>query len=279
MNVPLVAETITSIGSFPITNTLINSTLMTVVFVVMAYILGRSVSMKPGKLQNGFEWIVDTLLGYFDQVTGNRRDSIRFLPIVGAFFLFIACSNWFGLFPGSGSIGRWLLEDGKIEFIPILRSANSDLNLTIAMALISVIGSHVVGMLSLGFFAHWNKFIQVGGIVKAVKSLNPVNILVSLVEFVVGFIELFSEAAKVVSLSLRLFGNIFAGEVLLTVITGLVSYIVPVPFMFMEILVGIVQATVFSLLTLVYLTQAIAKPHGDDHEDEHAEGHMEHAHS
>ena len=114
---------------------------------------------------------------------------------------------------------------------------------------------------------------------KAVKSLNPVNILVSLVEFVVGFIELFSEAAKVVSLSLRLFGNIFAGEVLLTVITGLVSYIVPVPFMFMEILVGIVQATVFSLLTLVYLTQAIAKPHGDDHEDEHAEGHMEHAHS
>ena len=269
MNVPLVAETLTTIGSWKITNTLVNSTILMVFFVVMSAVIGRAISLQPNRLQNLVEWIVESLLEFFDQVTGDRKLSIRFLPIVGTFFLFIACSNWFGLFPGTGAIGRWFLHEGKPEFVPLLRSANSDLNLTIALALVSVLGSHLIGMMTLGFLTHWNKFIQIGGIVKAIKSLNPINVLVALVEFIVGLIELFSEAAKVVSLSLRLFGNIFAGEVLLTVITGLVSYVVPVPFMLMEILVGIVQATVFSLLTLVYLTQAVALPHGEEDHDEH----------
>ena len=114
-----------------------------------------------------------------------------------------------------------------------------------------------------------NKFIKLGDIYHAIKSLNPTKILVAVIEFFVGLIEVFSEVAKMVSLSLRLFGNIFAGEVLMTVMAALIAYLVPLPFIGLEVLVGIVQATVFSMLTLVYLTIATTDVHG--HGDEQAE--------
>ncbi len=275
MNVPLVAETIGHIGSFPVTNTLVNSTVLMVLFVAFAFYVKTHLTKIPGKLQNAMESVIEFLLGYFDQVTNDRKKSLQFFPIVGTLFLFILLSNWLGLLPGAGSIGIWEMKEGALELVPIMRSANSDLNMTIAMAAFSVIVSHLFGMFSLGFFTHWNKFIQIGTIWKAIKSFKPINILTALVEFLVGFIELFSEAAKIVSLSLRLFGNVFAGEVLLTVISSLVSYFVPLPFMGLELLVGVVQATVFSLLVLVYLTVSTTAPHGDE-EHEEGKGH-EHA--
>lgn len=266
MNIPVAAEIIGHLGSFPITNAYVNSSIVTVLFIVFALSLNKQLKKVPGKLQSGFEVVLEFLLGYFDGVTGNREKSKRFLPLVGTLFLFVLCSNWFGLVPGNGTLGIWETVHGEVELVPVLRSAGSDLNLTVAMALLSVIGSHLMGIMTLGFFVHWNKFIQIGTIWKAVKSLKPVAILVALVEFIVGFIELFSEVAKVVSLSLRLFGNIFAGEVLLTVISSLVSVAVPLPFMFLELIVGVIQATVFSMLTLVYLTMMTTKHEAHDHD-------------
>jgi F-type H+-transporting ATPase subunit a len=268
MNVPLIAEPIFHIGSFPVTNAYINSTIMMVVLVVLAYFINKSIKKGvPGKLQNVAEAAIEFLLGYFDQVTGSRAKSIRFLPFVGSLFFFILFSNWMGLLPGTGSIGVWQIHHGEMTLVPILRPANSDLNLTLAMALVSVIGSHLVGLMSVGVFVHLNRFIQLGSVWKALKTLNPMKILVALVEFVVGLLEIISEVAKVASLSLRLFGNIFAGEVLITVISSLMSFFVPLPFMALELLVGVIQATVFSMLTLVYLTVLSEKPHGehDDH--------------
>lgn len=266
MNIPVAAEIIGHLGSFPITNAYVNSTIVTVLFIVFALSLNKQLKKVPGKLQSGFEVVLEFLLGYFDGVTGNREKSKRFLPIVGTLFLFVLCSNWFGLVPGNGTLGIWESVHGEIELVPVLRSAGSDLNLTVAMALVSVIGSHLIGIMTLGFFVHWNKFIQIGTIWKAVKSLKPIAILVAFVEFIVGLIELFSEVAKVVSLSLRLFGNIFAGEVLLTVISSLISVAIPLPFMFLELIVGVIQATVFSMLTLVYLTMMTTKHEAHDHD-------------
>ena len=264
MNVPIVAETVFHIGSFPVTNAYINSTILTIGFVVFALFMKFTMKKVPGKVQNFFEAVLEFLFSYFDRVTGNREASKRFLPIVGTLFLFILLSNWMGLLPGMGTIGVWHVENGTKTLVPFFRSAGSDLNLTLAMALIAVISSHLIGMFTLGFFVHWNKFIQVGSVWKAIKTFSPMKILVALIEFLVGFIELFSEAAKVVSLSLRLFGNIFAGEVLMTVLSSLFAYILPIPFMGMELIVGIVQATVFSMLTLVYLSIMTTKPHGGD---------------
>lgn len=272
MNIPLPAEPVFHIGSFPVTNAYINSTILTLGIVLFAYVIRTSIKKGvPGKLQNVVEMLTETLLGYFDQVTGSRKRSLAFLPFIGSLFVFIMLSNWMGLLPGTGSIGVWQSVHGERELVPLLRPANSDLNLTLAMALISVIGSHLVGMITVGFFVHWNRFIQVGTLWNALKTLNPMKILVALVEFVVGFIEIVSEIAKVLSLSLRLFGNIFAGEVLITVISSLMAYFVPLPFMFLELLVGVIQAAVFSMLSLVYLTVLTEKPHHEKQPDAIAE--------
>jgi F-type H+-transporting ATPase subunit a len=177
---------------------------------------------------------------------------------VGGIFLFILFSNWIGLMPGTGSIGRYALVEGRVELVPLFRPANTDLNMTLAMALFVVIASHVLGIIAVGFFRYANKFIKLGDIVKSF-SRGGTSIFVAVVEFAVGLIEIFSEVAKVVSLSLRLFGNVFAGEVLLTVMGSLIALIVPLPFVFLEIIVGLIQAVVFAMLTLVYLSMATAE--------------------
>jgi F-type H+-transporting ATPase subunit a len=136
--------------------------------------------------------------------------------------------------------------------------------MTLSMAVLVVVASHVIGVVAVGFLKYANKFIKLGDVYKAVKSLNPTKILIALIEFVVGLIEIFSEIAKMASLSLRLFGNVFAGEVLMTVLASLVAYFVPLPFIALELLVGVVQAAVFSMLTLVYLTIATTEVHEHD---------------
>jgi len=273
VTVPLAAETIFHLGSFPVTNALINAVVASLILIVVSFFIRRSIKMIPKRGQGFVELILESVLGYFDKVTNDRKKSRQFLPFVGTLFFFILLSNWMGLIPGTGSIGVWEMKEGVRELIPIFRPANSDLNLTLAMALLSVVASHVIGIITLGFFAHANKFIQLGTMWKALRSLNPVKILVAVFELVVGIIELFGEFAKIASLSLRLFGNIFAGEVLMTVIGSLIAFLVPLPFMAIEIIVGLVQATVFSMLTLVYLTVATMHPHGDDEHKEHEETH------
>lgn len=268
VHVPLAAEPIISIGSFAITNALINALFVSVGLILFSFFLRSRLREIPARLQSAVEMFFDFLLSYFDKVTKDRERSLKCFPLVATFFIFILLSNWFGLLPGTGSIGIWQELHGERVLFPILRPANSDLNLTIAMSLVSVIGSHIFGIIAIGFWTHANKFIQLGTIWRALKTLNPIKIMVSLVEFVVGLIELFGEIAKVASLSLRLFGNIFAGEVLITVIGSLAAFIAPLPFMAIELLVGIVQATVFSMLTLVYMNLMMSAPHGS-HDDKH----------
>jgi len=251
MHIPtLQPEILFYIASFPITNTMINAWLAIVIFLVLGFFIRKNARLKPGKLQNAAEFFLELLLGYFDQVTGDRKRTIRFLPLVGSIFFFILLSNWLGLMPGTGSI--------TVGHNFLFRPANTDLNLTVAMALIAVISSHIYGLITVGVFTHLNKFIQIGTLVKSLKK-GPVAIFTAIIELGVGFLEIISEMAKVLSLSLRLFGNIFAGEVLITVISSLVGILVPTPFMMLELLVGIIQAGVFAMLTLVYLTIATEK--------------------
>ncbi len=273
---PLAAEEIFKIGSFGVTNSLINSVIATVLFAIFAFFINLGVKkyyskdQAPKGVLNFFESILEVLLSQVDAVTHDRKKTLKFLPIVGGIFLFILISNLLGQLPGTGSIGMW---HGH-ELIPFLRPANTDLNLTLGMAVFAVILSHFVGIFTIGFFKYANKFIKLGDIWHAVKSGKPINIMVAFIEFFVGLLEIISEVAKMVSLSLRLFGNIFAGEVLLTVIASLIAgygaFLIPLPFMVLEILVAVIQAMVFSILTLVYLTIATTEVHGHD-EEKHEE--------
>lgn len=269
---PLAAEKIFSIGAFNVTNTYINSSLTVIFFLVVGFLVQRKIEDVPTGIQNFFESILELMLPYFDQVTGSRKKSLQFLPIAGGIFLFILISNWIGVLPGVGSIGFFRIAEGGKEFIPLFRSANTDLNLTLAMAVFGVALSHIIGVATIGFFKYVNKFIKVGDIFIAIKTLKPINIFTALVEFGVGLLEIISEVAKLVSLSLRLFGNIFAGEVLLTVLASIIAYIVPLPFIGLELLVGFIQSMVFSMLVLVYLSVATmpVSAHGG-HEGEMAE--------
>ncbi len=268
---PLGAETIAHIGKIPVTNTMVNTWIALGIFLIIGLVLRKKLALRPGKMQNFMEYILESVLGYFDQVTGDREKTIRFLPVVGSIFFFILLSNWLGLLPGTGSI----LVHGE----PLLRPANTDLNLTVAMAIFAVVISHVYGLITVGVFTHLNKFVQIGGLFKSFKSFKKgfgagmIAVFTAIIEFAVGLIEIISEFAKVLSLSLRLFGNIFAGEVLMTVMTSLVAVLVPTPFMLLELLVGLIQAGVFAMLTLVYMTMASAAPHGNDHDEEHGADH------
>ncbi|MCL5775213.1 MAG: F0F1 ATP synthase subunit A [Patescibacteria group bacterium] len=277
---PLAAETMFTLGSLPITNSYINTTIATLLFVLAAFFVSRGIkkyytkSVAPKGFLNFVESIVEVILDYCDQVTRDRKKSLQFMPIAGALFLFILVSNWMGLIPGTGSIGIWHLVHGEHELVPLFRPGNTDLNMTVAMAVLAVSSSHLLGIMAIGFFKYANKFIKLGDLWQAVKSLSPVKMLIAFIEFFVGLIEIFSEIAKMVSLSLRLYGNIFAGEVLLTVLASLIAFFVPLPFMALEILVGLIQAVVFSMLTLVYLNMATMEAHGGhDAEHEAAAGH------
>ncbi|MEK7644422.1 MAG: F0F1 ATP synthase subunit A, partial [Patescibacteria group bacterium] len=151
IHIPTLApEIIGYAGPIGITNTMVNVWLAMFIFLILGIFVSRSVKLSPGKLQNAGEFILEGVLGYFDQVTGDRKKTLRFLPIVGSIFFFILLSNWLGLLPGTGTI--------KIGHNFLLRPANSDLNLTVAMALSAVVISHLFGFVSVGFFTHIGKF-------------------------------------------------------------------------------------------------------------------------
>jgi len=262
---PVVAETIFHIGNMPITNSMINTWVAAIILITIAFLIKRNVREVPKGLQNIAESIIEIMFKYGDQVTGSREKTRKFLPLAGTLFIFILLSNWMGLLPGVGSIGVWQEHSGELALVPLFRPATSDINMTIAMSVIGVMVANVMGIFAIGFFKHLGKFINFGGVVRGLKRKGIKDKLiytfVGIIDIGVGLIETVSEAAKVVSLSFRLFGNIFAGEVLLGVMLGLFAYVLPLPFMFLEIIVGIVQALVFAMLVLVYAAMATTEPH------------------
>ncbi|MDO8559824.1 MAG: F0F1 ATP synthase subunit A [bacterium] len=243
--ISLAAEKIGSFFGFPITNSLLASWLVVAILAIIGVLVRRRVTLIPRGLQNGMEAIMEFLLKLADQVTGDRRQTVRFFPLVATIFLFIVTANWFGLLPVVGPIGVQGEHNGHPTLIPLLRSANADLNTTLALAIIAVAALQVFGIATIGFVKYAGKFFNFH---------NPVM-------FAVGILELFGEVAKMVSFSFRLFGNIFAGEVLLVVVSSLVAYVVPLPFYALELFVGFIQALVFATLTLVFLKMATEEAH------------------
>ena len=259
----LFAEPIANIGGFTITNSLINSWITVAILVIFFVSVGNKTRRIPRGVQNIFEFLLEKALELGDSVTGDRKKTERFLPITLALFLFILVNNWLGLLPGVGTIGFDESEGGHQVFVPLLRGGTADINTTLALALFAVISSHIMGVFAVGFWQHLNKFVNFKAFASIPKKIKEdVSIvLVNPIKAFVGVVELIGEAAKVASLTFRLFGNIFAGEVLLASMMALFAYFLPLPFMFLEIIVGIIQALIFAILTMVFMT--IATEHGE----------------
>jgi F-type H+-transporting ATPase subunit a len=212
----------------------------------------------PRGLKNGLEMIFEAFFDIFDSVTGRRKKTLQFAPFVLAFFFFVLLNNWMGLLPGVGSIGQIVAEDGHKLFIPYFRGATADLNTTLALATLAVVASHIMGVLAIGWWKYLNKFVNFKILLEIPKKVikDPTILLVNPIKFFVGLIEVVGELAKVASLSFRLFGNIFAGEVLLASMSAILAFGLPLPFMFLEVIVGLIQALIFSILVLIYLSIA-----------------------
>jgi len=245
------ADEIGHIGPLPITNSMIVTWVVTIGLILFAQRAMRSPKAVPDGAQNFWEWMVESLHNFLEGIIGHHLVQRTFW-FFASIFIFILFANWVGLIPGFGTIG-WNVQfaDGHSEWHPLLRGANADLNMTLAMALI--------------FFLCW--------IVWAIREVGPVGFLLHLfappkgditgalkvlmviVFIMVGVLEIFSILFRPVSLSFRLYGNIFAGENMLEAMSKLIpalSWLLPVPFYFMELLVGFVQALVFMLLTAVF---------------------------
>lgn len=225
----------------PITATLITTWLTMAVLILGTYFFTKRPQLMPKKIQSIAEMIVGGVYDYMIDVLESRKLAATYFPVVMTIFIFVLALNWIGLLPGVTAIG--LNHDG--DFIPVLYPAATDLNITIAFAIIAFLTIEIAGVVALGVFKYGGKFINFH----------------SPLAFIIGLIELISEVARLISFSFRLFGNIFAGKTLLVVIMFFVPYIVPVPLYAFEVFVGFIQAFIFAILTLFFIKIAVAEPH------------------
>ena len=264
---PAAAPVLFHIGPIPVNNSMVLMWVVAALIILVARAATRNIQQVPSGLQNFVEWIVESLRNFLEGVIGRGLTAKTFWFFASA-FIFILVANWFGLVPGVGTIG-WGTPDanGALHHIsrPLLRGANADLNMTLAMSIV--------------FFVAWIywalKANGIGGFLMHIfgprgESKGLLKVLMIVVFLSVGVLELVSILFRPVSLSFRLYGNVFAGETMLEAISNIVpalAPLIPVPFYFLELLVGFVQALVFTLLTSVFTL--LICDHGDGHDEAH----------
>lgn len=260
IHIALKPEIVAEVFGLPITNTLITSWAVMAVLLLIAFFVGRNVKLIPSKIQTLFELMFGGILNYMEETLESRKLAIRFFPLILTLFLFIFTANALEFTPGIGSITVTPVNQEEIhgagpqvahevpheggehaESVPLLRSVNTDLNATLALAIIAFFVIEFTGVAVLGFLKYAGKFVN----------------FKSVLGFLIGIIELFSEIARLISFSFRLFGNIFAGEVLILVVMFFVPVLLPVPLMLFELFVGFMQAAIFALLTLFFIKIAV----------------------
>jgi len=233
-------EHIARIGNFYITNTLFCGVVASLLLILIGFYIRLRFKEKPASksIQNFFEFLLEKILNFVTSILRSEKLAYRVFPLIATFFIFIVFENLLGLLPGF--LGAFYIQKGDIK-IPLLRSPNSDLNATLALALIAVASIQYFGATTLGFKKYLKRFFN---------FTNPLKLIL-------GLFELLSDITKILSLSLRLFGNILAGEVLLLIAVFFLPYFLPLPFIFLEIFVGVIQAFIFATLSLVFTKTAL----------------------
>ncbi len=284
--IEVAAEPIFNLGPVVITNAFFTSLILSLIIVGLAFYVGRNLKENPGGLQNIVEFVIETLDGFVTSLAP-KKWAATFFPILATIFIYLLFANWFSLLtPLLGSFGfvhpaekggiplahvsfisgsretflhaanESATANQKVMIVPIFRAPSSDLNLTVGLALMTMILVEIFGLREhgLGYLSHFIRF----------KSFTQKNFWMALIDFFVGLIELVSEFFKIVSFSFRLFGNVFAGEVVLIVIMSLVSFLLVLVFFGLELFVGLMQAFVFFILSLVFFSIA-TQPHEGEH--------------
>jgi F-type H+-transporting ATPase subunit a len=250
----------------PVTNSMIVTWLVAIGLIVFAQVATRQMKQVPDGAQNLLEWLIESLYGFLEGLLGRPLAKQTFW-FFGTVFLFILAANWVGLIPGVGSVGWGRYTDAgfRIEQ-PLFRGANADVNMTLAMALTFFACWIVWGLRAMGPVGFLKELFAPKG-----ASTGALRILMIVVFFVAGMLELVSILFRPISLSFRLYGNVFAGETMLETMARVpyIAWLVQIPFYFLELLVGLVQALVFMLLTAVF-TLLICQHHEEPSAAAHA---------
>jgi F-type H+-transporting ATPase subunit a len=260
----LPAEAVFHIFGFPITNSVIGAWITIIFLVGVSYIITRRMKVVPGRLQAAFEFLIGWLYDLCVSVAGEANGR-RFFPVVATIFLFVAFNAWLALLPGFGSITAHTAE-GEVHLI---RAANTDINMPLALALTSFIFVEFYGLRTLGA-RYIGKFLNFKGLFQALRQMftgklksGASGLVTGAMTVFTGLLEGLSEFIRIVSLTFRLFGNMTAGEILLLVAAFLVPWLFAIPFYGLELLIGFIQAIIFGGLTLIFLTLAV-----ESHEEE-----------
>ena len=235
----LAPETLIQIGNFPFTNTLLHTLIVDALVITGTVVLSKNFQKVPGLFQNMVEYATEAMFDITESIAGKNAEKV--FPWFMGFFLFIVVANITALFPGFGTIG---FQKGE-EFVPLLRSATSDINTTLALAVVATVATQALAIKAVGIKSHILRYL----------SFNPIFLFV-------GLLEILSVFTNIISLSFRLFGNIFAGEVVLSTISAIFAFILPIPFMALEIIVALVQALVFAILTMGFMS-ILMTPHNE----------------
>lgn len=267
----LPAEAIFHIGGFVITNTMLTTWITMIFLIGFFWGVTRKIKLIPPRLQSIAENVLNWILELCEDTAG-RANGRRFFPLVATIFLFIIVNAWMNLLPGYGSI---LIGTRSETMVPLLRGANTDINLPLALALITFVMVEWWGLRAIGTFRYLGKFFNFGPLLHGIKNVGKEGIMGvfnGIIAFFVGILELIMEFVRIISLTFRLFGNMTGGEILILMILFLVPFAVPLVFYGLEGLVGFVQALVFAGLTLVFAVVAVT-PHSEHDEHEHAAEH------
>ena len=276
----LYAEPIAHFGTFTVTNALFTSWIVVFILIIISIAIRVKIKKIPKGFQNLFEILIEGAESLCDQVTNSRAITNKAFPIVFTVFLIVLINNWIGVLPFGGFGLVEMGEHGRI-FIPLIRSGTADINGTLPLAIMSVLGANIFGVISIGLWKTINKYVNLnalGSIFTKIRK-DPMVLMTAPIMFAVGILELVGEFAKIASLSFRLFGNVFAGEVLLASMGAILAYVLPTPFLLLEVLVGVIQAFIFAILTLVYYTISSMDHEEHDEKEVHSKkGELSEAH-
>ena len=261
----LPAEVVFHLFGFPITNTILATWLSIIVLVGIAYAVTHRIRLIPSRLQSLLEFAIEWMLNLCKDVAGEKNGR-RFFPIVTTIFLFVLMNAWLSLLPGFGSI---LITGAEGEPVYLLRGANTDINMPLALALISFVVVEYFGLRSRGF-RYLGKFINVGQFFRSLGQLFRGKLKAGLsglftgaIDIFVGILEALSEFVRIISFTFRLFGNMTGGEILILMMLFLAPWVLAIPFYGLELLIGFVQALIFGGLTLVFATIAVTPHEGE----------------
>lgn len=259
--IPTIAShVIADVGVFSIANTTTTIVLIGLIFAVVALVVARF-KLIPNRVQHFFEIVYEAILGFVSSVVGSKEKGKKIVPYVGAVMVYLIVANLLPMIPG---IASFYITTESGEHVQLFRGATTDFNTTFGLALAAVLAMQYFGMKEQGVFGYLSHFIQIKQVIQGFRKGLGAG-MVACVGFLVGLIEIISEFAKMASLSLRLFGNLFAHEVLTVVLLGVFAFGLPAIWMGMGVLVGIVQGIVFTALITVYYSLILKKEGKDSH--------------